>query len=113
VDARGARTRAVLDLVYELGQLIGVTPVEESLTYRTTFDRELTAALATTLGGDIPTLPSGAGHDAGVLALAGIPSAMILVRNPSGISHAPDEYAEDADVEAGVAALAAVIRSRQ
>jgi N-carbamoyl-L-amino-acid hydrolase len=37
---------------------------------------------------------------------------MILVRNPSGISHAPEEYAEDADCERGVVALAAAIRSR-
>jgi beta-ureidopropionase / N-carbamoyl-L-amino-acid hydrolase len=47
-----------------------------------------------------------------VLALAGIPSAMILVRNPTGISHAPEEFADDADCETGVTALAAVIRAR-
>jgi N-carbamoyl-L-amino-acid hydrolase len=47
-----------------------------------------------------------------VLALAGIPSAMILVRNPSGISHAPEEFAEEDDAERGVVALAAAIRSR-
>ena len=63
-------------------------------------------------GRELPRLPSGAGHDAGVLALAGIPSAMILVRNPTGISHAPEEFADDADCEAGVTALAAAIRAR-
>jgi N-carbamoyl-L-amino-acid hydrolase len=31
------------------------------------------------------------------------------VRNPTGISHAPEEYAEPADCEAGVAALATVL----
>jgi N-carbamoyl-L-amino-acid hydrolase len=62
--------------------------------------------------GDVPVLPSGAGHDAGVLALAGVPTTMILVRNPTGISHSPDEYAEDDDCERGVQALVKTIRSR-
>jgi len=57
-------------------------------------------------------MPSGAGHDAGVLALAGIPSAMILVRNPTGISHAPEEFAEPADCDLGVTALAAALKAR-
>jgi len=56
--------------------------------------------------GDPPRLPTGAGHDAGVLAAAGVPTAMLFVRNPTGISHAPSEYAEEADCLAGVAALA-------
>lgn len=55
--------------------------------------------------GDPPRLPTGAGHDAGVLAAAGIPTVMLFVRNPTGISHAPAEYAEEADCLAGVAAL--------
>jgi N-carbamoyl-L-amino-acid hydrolase len=36
------------------------------------------------------TLPSGAGHDAAAFAEAGIPSAMIFIRNQGG-SHNPDE----------------------
>jgi N-carbamoyl-L-amino-acid hydrolase len=39
------------------------------------------------------TLPSGAGHDAAVFANAGIPSAMIFVRNENG-SHNPNEAME-------------------
>ena len=54
-------------------------------------------------------LPTGAGHDAGVLA-ARLPTAMLFVRNPTGVSHSPAEHAEDADCAAGVAALAAVLR---
>jgi N-carbamoyl-L-amino-acid hydrolase len=57
----------------------------------------------------VPVLATGAGHDAGVLAQAGIPSAMLFVRNPTGISHAPDEHAEPADCEQGAAALAGVL----
>ena len=37
---------------------------------------------------------------------AGIPTAMLFVRNPTGISHSPDEHAETADCLAGVDALA-------
>ena len=55
-----------------------------------------------------PVLPTGAGHDAGVLA-ARIPAAMLFVRNPTGVSHSPAEHAEMADCEAGVAALTAVL----
>jgi len=47
-----------------------------------------------------------AGHDAGVLSAAGVRTAMLFVRNPTGVSHAPDEHAETADCLAGVEALA-------
>ncbi|NED78677.1 M20/M25/M40 family metallo-hydrolase, partial [Streptomyces sp. SID11233] len=50
----------------------------------------------------------GAGHDAGILS-AVIPTAMLFVRNPTGISHAPAEHAERADCHAGVTALADVL----
>lgn len=61
-------------------------------------------------GGDaVPVLPTGAGHDAGILAAAGVPSAMLFVRNPTGVSHSPEEHAEPGDREAGVLALAAVL----
>jgi N-carbamoyl-L-amino-acid hydrolase len=36
------------------------------------------------------TIPSGAGHDAAVFANAGIPTAMIFIRNDKG-SHNPEE----------------------
>ena len=55
--------------------------------------------------GDAPIIPTGAGHDAGILQLAGIPSAMLFVRNPTGISHSPEEFAEIEDCLAGVDAL--------
>ena len=58
----------------------------------------------------IPMLPTGAGHDAGILASAGVETAMIFVRNPTGVSHSPHEHAERDDCHAGVLALTAVIR---
>jgi N-carbamoyl-L-amino-acid hydrolase len=53
-------------------------------------------------------LATGAGHDAGVLA-AELPTAMLFVRNPTGVSHAPAESAADADCRAGADALATVL----
>ena len=55
-----------------------------------------------------PVMYSGAGHDAMILA-PHVPTAMLFVRNPSGVSHSPAEYATDADCAAGVAALADVL----
>lgn len=81
--------------------------VSESSSPTVEFDVALRNAVATTLG-DVPTLPTGAGHDAGVLA-AHVPSAMLFVRNPTGVSHSPAEHATDADCAAGVTALTAVL----
>ena len=84
------------------------TAVAESVTPRVEFSTSLRNRVAGLLGG-LPVLATGAGHDAGVLASAGVPSAMLFVRNPSGVSHAPDEHAEPADCEAGVEALTTVL----
>ncbi|WP_100446557.1 allantoate amidohydrolase [Glycomyces xiaoerkulensis] len=80
----------------------------ETQTGTVEFDPALRDRLATALGG-APTLPTGAGHDAGVLA-AHIPTAMLFVRNRTGVSHAPAETATDDDCAAGVDALAAALR---
>ena len=40
-----------------------------------------------------PVLPTGAGHDAGSCPRR-VPTAMLFVRNPTGVSHSPAEYAE-------------------
>jgi N-carbamoyl-L-amino-acid hydrolase len=90
-------------------------PVEESWTAATVFDPALAARLADVVGRPGPDLPApvigtGAGHDAGIFAAAGLPTAMLFVRNPTGISHSPVEHAEETDCDAGVAALTAVLR---
>jgi N-carbamoyl-L-amino-acid hydrolase len=84
-----------------------VTVEPESVSPEVAFDAALARRLAALLGG-APILPTGAGHDAGVLS-AHVPTAMLFVRNPSGVSHAPAEHATDADCVAGVAALATVL----
>jgi allantoate deiminase len=59
-----------------------------------------------------PDLPSGAGHDAQVLAQAGVPTGMLFVRSLNGgISHAPEEAVQSEDIDACVDALTAALRS--
>ena len=82
------------------------TPRPRSWTPITLLDAGLADVIADALD-DPPRLGTGAGHDAGILAAAGIPTAMLFVRNPSGISHAPAEDAEEADCLAGIDALVA------
>ncbi|SCG61656.1 allantoate amidohydrolase [Micromonospora humi] len=84
----------------------GLTCTQESATPLVAFDGGLARRLASLL--DAPVLPTGAGHDAGVLA-AHLPTAMLFVRNPTGVSHSPAESATDADCAAGVTALARVL----
>ncbi|GAA3767251.1 allantoate amidohydrolase [Microbacterium kribbense] len=85
---------------------------EESFSARVDFDDALTARITAALEpefGPVPAIPTGAGHDAGILS-AVLPTAMIFVRNPTGVSHAPGEDARDEDCEAGARALAATLR---
>ena len=46
---------------------------------------------------------SGAGHDAMIMA-AKVPSCMLFLRSPGGLSHHPDESVRAEDVSAAVAA---------
>ena len=56
-------------------------------------------------------LPSGAGHDAGVLAAAGVGASMLFVRSLNGgASHSPEEHSNDEDVELAVDVLTAALR---
>ena len=85
------------ELVALVERRLGVAAALESWTDITPFDAALTADVAAAVGGEVPELPSGAGHDAGVLSLAGVPTAMLFVRNPTGVSHSPEEHAEESD----------------
>jgi beta-ureidopropionase / N-carbamoyl-L-amino-acid hydrolase len=86
---------------------VTVTVTRESYSPVAEFGEALRDRIAALLGG-VPALPTGAGHDAGILS-ASVPSAMLFVRNPTGISHSPAESAETADCVAGVEALTAVL----
>jgi N-carbamoyl-L-amino-acid hydrolase len=83
-----------------------VTVHRESMSEQVAFDVGMAMQLSDLLSA--PVIPTGAGHDAGILA-AKVPSAMMFVRNPSGISHAPGEHAETADCLTGVIGLAEVL----
>ncbi|RKT17562.1 N-carbamoyl-L-amino-acid hydrolase [Streptomyces sp. 1114.5] len=115
LDSRAADERTLTALVAEIEQAaaergerdgVRVELTRESYTPVVEFDGPLRDRLAKLL--DAPVLPTGAGHDAGILASA-IPTAMLFVRNPTGVSHSPAEHAEEADCLAGVAALADVL----
>ncbi|HEX6684886.1 MAG TPA: allantoate amidohydrolase [Candidatus Limnocylindrales bacterium] len=117
LDARAAATETVDELVKaietkaaERAERDGTTIVvkAESFSPETAFDTKLRDRISELLG-NAPILPTGAGHDAGVLS-AHVPTAMLFVRNPTGVSHSPAEHAADEDCEAGVAALADVLQ---
>ena len=56
-------------------------------------------------------LASGAGHDAGILAAAGVEAGMLFVRSLNGgISHSPDELSSDEDVELAIDVLTGTLR---
>jgi N-carbamoyl-L-amino-acid hydrolase len=100
---RQAAERAARD-----GTVVSVS--EESLSPTVEFDAALARRLAGALD-DAPVIATGAGHDAGVLQRAGIASAMLFVRNPTGVSHSPQEWASAPDCLEGVAALATVLET--
>jgi N-carbamoyl-L-amino-acid hydrolase len=117
LDARAPDTLSlrgiVADVAAAAGRIAaghGVTAgvVEESVTQPVTFDPSLRERIGSLVGG-APGIPTGAGHDAGILA-GRVPAAMLFVRNPTGVSHSPGERASREDCLAGVRALAAVMR---
>jgi N-carbamoyl-L-amino-acid hydrolase len=120
LDARGPDDQALHAVVDEVLAAAGTAAAvhgvrlaagPESVTPAVEFDPGLRTAVASALAAReiaaVP-LPTGAGHDAGVLA-ARVPAAMLFVRNPTGVSHSPAEHAELADCQTGVRALAAVL----
>jgi N-carbamoyl-L-amino-acid hydrolase len=117
LDGRAPSEAALAGLLAELEQAAreraerdgaSLSVVNESLTPLVEFDHALRDRLAAALQ-DAPVLPTGAGHDAGILA-ARVPTAMLFVRNPSGVSHSPAEHAQTADCRSGVLALADAVR---
>jgi len=59
------------------------------------------------LGLPVVELASGAGHDAGILAAAGVDAAMLFVRSlAGGVSHSPEEESSEEDVGLAVEVLA-------
>ena len=116
LDARASSDDALSELVAAIERQAddragrdgtSLTVTAESVSGSVAFDPDLATRLAGL--GDWPVIPTQAGHDAGILSDAGIPTAMVFVRNPTGVSHSPDEHAEMPDCLAGVEALADVL----
>jgi beta-ureidopropionase / N-carbamoyl-L-amino-acid hydrolase len=120
LDARAPDEEALADTVAAVRSVaefscaehqVTLSVRQESYTPVVRFDQRLRDRIAGVLAAarvKAPVLPTGAGHDAGVLA-ARVPTAMLFVRNPTGVSHSPAEHADLADCEAGVRALALVL----
>ena len=116
LDARAASTEELLALVADVERLgvdragrdgTDLVTTPESVTTEVVFDPDLARRIAE--HGDHPVIDTAAGHDAGILSAAGVPSAMLFVRNPTGVSHSPAEAASVEDCLAGVDALAGVL----
>jgi beta-ureidopropionase / N-carbamoyl-L-amino-acid hydrolase len=119
LDARAANEETLTSLVAKISaeaqrhaaaDSIGLDVTAESITPIVEFPEGPRARLTEALRrlGDIPVLPTAAGHDAGILS-AKVPTAMLFVRNPTGVSHSPAENAEIADCNEGATALADVM----
>jgi beta-ureidopropionase / N-carbamoyl-L-amino-acid hydrolase len=116
LDSRAADEETLAEAVAAIegaatrrGQADGVEVrvTRESRTPVVEFAHGLRDRIARRLGG-APLLPTGAGHDAGILS-GTVPTAMLYVRNPTGVSHSPAEHAREDDCVAGVRALTDVL----
>ncbi|MET9952212.1 allantoate amidohydrolase [Streptomyces sp. NPDC006339] len=121
LDARAADQEALDTVVagieaaardHAVRQGVDLAVVRESFTPVVEFGHalrdEMSRILGAATGDKVPVLGTGAGHDAGILS-ASIPTAMLFVRNPTGVSHSPAEFAAEDDCLAGVRALADVL----
>ena len=82
---------------------VKITTKELSRFEPVVFDERVIAAvesIARQQGNTVQRMPSGAGHDAQMLARV-CPSGMIFVPSVKGISHNPAEFTESTDLEAG------------
>ena len=70
--------------------------------------QELLARGAAAEGAMTRSMPSGAGHDAMILAKH-VPAAMLFVPSRAGISHSPDEYTSPEQCELGARVLARAV----
>jgi acetylornithine deacetylase/succinyl-diaminopimelate desuccinylase-like protein len=108
VDARAPDAERLDRLVRELGlePRFRLEPERMADGPREAFRAELEARGASYL-----ELPSGAGHDAAIMAAFGVPTAMLFVRSLNGgVSHSPEELSSDEDIAVAVDVLEGAIR---
>ena len=112
-DALVEAERLLNEFVDERARAEGVTVERRSLARfePVDFDPEmvdLVEATARRLGHTTRRMPSGAGHDAQMLARL-CPTAMVFTPSVNGLSHNIAEFTESADIEAGANVLLQVI----
>ncbi len=112
VDLRNTDDAVLREAEQRFAEFLAKTAEAEGCTFTTTslarfepviFDPkvvDLVAETADGLGHSVMRMPSGAGHDAQMLARV-CPSAMVFTNSVDGISHNPAEYTSPADLEAG------------
>lgn len=73
--------------------------------------REVLGSAIASRGLKLVELASGAGHDAGILAAAGVDAGMLFVRSLNGgVSHSPDELSSTKDIVPAVEVLTAALQ---
>jgi allantoate deiminase len=113
LDVRHAHDATRLAAVQELLDRASAIAARRGLTLERTgqleqpavpMDERLTALMGAAIeaaGYPLKTMPSGAGHDAIVMADK-LPTAMLFLRSPGGISHHPAESVREEDLEAAL-----------
>lgn len=115
VDARAPDETTLASMLTEVAGAAADAEVERlRRTEPVAMASEARASLCEALaerGLSAPALHSGAGHDAGVLAAAGVPAGMLFVRSlAGGVSHSPAEESSREDVALCVGVLAGALR---
>ncbi len=112
VDLRNTDENILQEAERRFAEFLATTAEAEGCTIETQelarfepvqFDPDIVALVersATELGHTVKRMPSGAGHDAQMLARV-CPTAMVFTPSRDGISHNPAEYTSPADLEAG------------
>lgn len=106
-DVRRAAAASLLDSATTIASKRGVKVSSETLSQQDAVPMNphlthLLQAATVRAGFPSPTMTSGAGHDAMIIA-PHIPSTMLFLRTPGGLSHHPNESVLPQDVEAALA----------
>lgn len=120
VDLRNTDETLLQDSERRLAAFLTAVAEEEGVTIASrtlarfapvSFDERMISLIERTaldLGNTVKRLPSGAGHDAQMLARM-CPTAMIFTQSHKGISHNPAEFTDPADLVMGADILASVM----
>src|SRR6185312_13577573 len=123
VDARAATAGALSELLAAIHEGASAAASRSGCTAEVRLDdsaspAQMDAAIMDALDAAIRTceieplrLPSGAGHDAGILAAAGVPTGMLFVRSGAGgVSHTPRESTSREDIAIATTVLERALR---